>query len=250
VVELAAACYDELVFLNNPISPARVERLISEMSFEAGQRVLDVGCGTGELLLRVVENQGVRGLGVDCDEEKIALAQAAASRRLLAGAVEFRAQDAAELDAQGAPYDRALCLGSTHAFGLGPGAYERAIAGLRRLVSPRGLILIGEPYWKQPPVAEYLSLLGEPVGIYRDHAENVLFAERKGLVPLYAAVSSDDEWDDFEWMHRRRHEEEAALGGNTVRAQDALAQSRRWRDGYLRWGRSTMGFGCYVFRND
>mgnify|MGYP006140565339 CR=1 FL=1 len=135
--------------------------------------VLDVGCGTGELLIRIVEAHRVQGLGVDRDEEKIAEASAAAKRRLPAGAVEFRAEDAANLDLQGRRYDRAICLGSTHAFGLGQGAYEHTIAGLMRLVVPGGLILVGEPYWKQPPTPEYLSLLGEPVGIYRDHLEIV-----------------------------------------------------------------------------
>jgi len=249
VTQLSLACYARVVFLNSPISPARVDRLIKEMNFDARQQVLDVGCGTGELLIRIVETHGASGLGVDRDEEKIAEAKAAASRRVPAGTVEFRSQDAAELDSRHRRYDRALCLGSTHAFGLGEGAYEHAIAGLKRLVVSGGLILVGEPYWKQPPTPEYLSLLGEPVGIYRDHVENVLFAERKGLVPLYAAVSSDDEWDDFEWAHRRRHEEDAAFGPKTTQAQEDLAQSRRWREGYLRWGRSTMGFGFYVFRN-
>jgi len=249
VTELSLACYGKGVFMNSPIGPARVDRLIQEMNFDAGQQVLDVGCGTGELLLRIVETHGVQGLGVDRDVEKVAEAQAAASRRLPVGAIEFRVQDAAELDAPGRRYDRALCVGSTHAFGLGQGAYEYAIAALMRLVAPGGLILVGEPYWKQPPTSEYLALLGEPIGIYRDHVENVLFAERKGLVPLYAAVSSDDEWDDFEWAHRRRHEERAAVGPKTAQAQEGLEQSRRWRDGYLRWGRSTMGFRFYVFRN-
>jgi hypothetical protein len=34
-----------------------------------------------------------------------------------------------------------------------------------------------------------------------------------------------------------------------VRTQADLERRRRWRDGYLRWGRSTLGFGFYVFRN-
>jgi SAM-dependent methyltransferase len=238
-----------VVLLNSPIGPARVDRLIQEMTFDVDQQVLDVGCGTGELLIRIAEIHGVRGLGVDRDEEKIAEAKAAARRRLPAGAVEFRAEDAANLDLQSRQYDRAICLGSTHAFGLGQGAYEYAIAGLTRLVVSGGLILVGEPYWKQPPAPEYLSLLGEPVGIYRDHLENVLFAEQKGLVPLYAVTSNDDEWDDFEWAHRRRHEDSAVSEPRTPEAREALLRSRRWRDGYLRWGRSTMGFGCYVFRN-
>lgn len=236
--------------MNSPISPARVDRLIEEMAFDVGQRVLDVGCGTGELLIRVAETHAVTGLGIDHDPAKIVEARAAASRRLPSAVIEFRTQKAAELDPREPPYERAVCLGSTHAFGLGEGAYEHAIAGLMRRVAPRGLILVGEPYWKQPPAPEYLSFLGEPVGIYRDHLQNVLFAEEKGLVPLYAAVSSDDEWDDFEWAHRRRHEEKAPIGvASSSQTREDLEQSRRWRDGYLRWGRSTMGFGFYVFRN-
>jgi SAM-dependent methyltransferase len=237
------------MLLNSPIGPARIDRLIREMNLDASQQVLDVGCGTGELLIRIAATHAAKGLGVDRDEEKIAEAQAAARRRLPAGAVEFRAEDAAGLDLRTPRYDRAICLGSTHAFALGQGAYERAIDCLMQLVVSGGLILVGEPFWKQPPTPEYLSLLGEPVGIYRDHLENVLFAERKGLVPLYAGASSEEEWDDFEWAHRRRQEERAASGPQTAQAREDLLQSRRWRDGYLRWGRSTMGFGCYVFRN-
>jgi len=26
-----------------------------------------------------------------------------------------------------------------------------------------------------------------------------------------------------------------------------LERIRRWRDGYLRWGRDTLGFGLYLF---
>jgi 2-polyprenyl-3-methyl-5-hydroxy-6-metoxy-1,4-benzoquinol methylase len=32
------------------MSPVRADRLIQEMRFDASQQVLDVGCGTGELL--------------------------------------------------------------------------------------------------------------------------------------------------------------------------------------------------------
>jgi SAM-dependent methyltransferase len=247
VPALEAPCYARAV-LNSPISPARVDRLIQELSFAAGHRVLDVGCGTGALLLRIVETHAVQGLGVDLDQAKIAEAQASA-RRLSTDRIEFRVQDAAQLHARDGRYHRAICMGSTHAFGLGQGAYQNALTALTRLVLPGGILLVGEPYWKQPPAPEYLALLGEPVGIYRDHLENVLFAERMGLIPLYAATSSNEEWDDFEWGHRRRHEEQALASPETPEAREELLRSRRWRDGYLRWGRSTMGFGFYVFRN-
>ena len=112
---------------------------------------------------------------------------------------------------------------------------------------PGGQLLIGEGYWKQPPATEYLQLIGEPVGIYRDHAANISFAEAHGLVATYAAVSNDDEWDHFEWSHRMKIERQCALSPDDPDVKKKLKRSRDWRDGYLRWGRSTMGFGFYLF---
>jgi len=236
------------MFMNSPISPVRLDRLIRELELEPQHLVLDVGCGSGELLLRVAEVHGCRGLGVDLHEGKIGEAREAAAQRLAPGVdVKFRVQNAAELTPPPS-YDRGFCLGATFAFCMGPSAYERALTGLKRLVSPGGLLLVGEPYWKQPPAPEYRDLLGDPVGTYRDHAENVLFAESLGLTPLYAATSSDEDWDDFEWAHRRRFEDKVFMNPTSVEARRDLESSRRWRDGYLRWGRDTLGFGFYIFR--
>ncbi len=105
---------------------------------------------------------------------------------------------------------------------------------------------MGEGYWKQPPAPEYLQRIGDPVGIWRDHAENISFAENFGWVAMYAAVSNDDEWDDFEWSHRMRFESEAASHPDDPIVSEKLRQSRRWLNDYLRWGRSTMGFGFYL----
>lgn len=96
-------------------------------------------------------------------------------------------------------------------------------------------------------VPEYLELIGKPVGIDRDNVENISFAENNGLIPLDATVSNDDEWNPFEWSHGIRIERQAALhAGNPLR-KEKLGRSRQWRDGYLKWGRSTMELGFYLF---
>jgi SAM-dependent methyltransferase len=233
---------------NSPISSEKADRLVQLLELPLGGRALDAGCGIGEFLLRVVAHHRVNGVGVDQDLRCIAAAQANAAVRGLVSRCEFRAADVNAIEAGLGAFDLGICIGATHAFGAGDAAYPNAIERLKCLVQPDGYVLIGESYWKQEPAAEYLALIGEPVGVCRGHAGNISFAEERGLVPLYAAVSSDDEWDDFEWRHymKIRCDAEANSGDPALAAK--LTRVRHWRDGYLRWGRSTMGFGLYLFR--
>ena len=232
---------------NNPLSSEKADRIIHALGVCDGARVIEAGCGRGEFLIRVIEASRACGLGIDVDATAIAAARDSAARRIPDARVEFRASDMRDEALRDGRFDLAICLGATHAFGAGDSAYPNAIERLSRCVCPGGRLLLGEGYWKQAPAAEYLGLIGEPVGIYRDHAANISFAERRGLVPLYALVSNDDEWDHFEWSHRMKIERESALRPEDRETAQRLARSRAWRDGYLRWGRATMGFGFYLF---
>lgn len=233
---------------NNPIGSEKADRLVDLLPLGPQTRTLDAGCGTGEFLLRVVARHGGYGVGVDRDPTCIEAARQSAAARALASRCEFHAVDANEFEAARGAFDAGVCIGSTHAFGAGDAAYPNAIECLRQWVRPGGCVLLGEGYWKQEPAPEYLQLLGDPVGIYRDHAGNIAFAEERGLIPLYAAVSSDDEWDHFEWSHLAKIRRDAEADPQDAALAERLARSREWRNGYLRWGRSTMGFGLYLFR--
>lgn len=231
------------MLFNSPLSFEKADRLIDVLELSAVDRVLDVGCGTGEFLVRLIDATGASGVGIDIDPTLIDEAQQKAGARLPENvSLEFRKADIKEESLADGSFDLAICIGSTHAFGMGEEAYPKALDQLSRLVKPGGQLLIGEGYWKQPPAQGYLDLLGDTPGIYHDHAENIWFAERRGLIPLYATVSNTDEWDHFEWSHRMKVEREHAAD------EERLQWSRAWRDGYLRWGRDTMGFGFYLFQ--
>lgn len=235
------------MLFNIPISSRKVDQLIDALDLSSSDHVIDVGCGRGEFLLRTCTRTSCHGFGIDQDSDAIAAASATASARGIRENCVFQVADASSASQEPNAFDAAVCLGSTHAFGRGDIAYPNALRELTRIVKPGGLLLIGEGYWKQNPDPDYLDLIGEPVGIYHDHAGNVTLAEKHRLLPLYALTSNDDEWDHFEWSHRRAIEAKLAAAPDNIELQQRVKNSRAWRDGYLKWGRSTMGFGFYLF---
>jgi SAM-dependent methyltransferase len=224
------------MLFNNPLGAKRADELARLLALSAGDRVLDVGCGRGEFLIRVIEAAGCRGFGIENAEGRVP-----------AERCEFRSADMKEISLEPASFAAGICLGSTHAFASGESAYPQTLESLAKLIQPGGQALIGEGYWKQAPAPEYLELLGQPVGIYRDHAGNIELATRLGWKLVSACESSFQEWDDFEAAHAAKIASEAAGDPGNAALAARLAHSRRWYDGYQRWGRTTMGFGFYLF---
>jgi len=206
-------------------------------------RVLDVGCGKGEALVRIAERSGATGLGVDPNEAFIADARRRAAVRA-PGQIEFRAVTLAEAPLAPASFDLALCVGSTHAFG----GHREALRGLAALVRSGGHVLTGEGYWKRAPAAEYLALLGGTEDEFTDHAGNVAAARDEGLEPVASHESTLVEWDDYEHRYAEHVERHAAAHPDDPDREAMLARIRRWHDGYRRWGRDTLGFGLYLMR--
>ena len=65
---------------------------------------------------------------------------------------------------------------------------------------------------------------------------------------MRAAVSSDDDWDRYEWLHCRAVEVYCKEHPDDPDSPAMLERIRGWRDLYLKWGRDTLGFGVYLFR--
>ncbi len=128
--------------------------------------------------------------------------------------------------------------------GGGIGSICTTLAGWTRR---GGYVLIGEGYWLQPPAPEYLAHLDATDDEFRDHRGNVHAGIEAGLIPLHAFVASSDEWDEYEWKYSRSIERYALERPEDPDVPAMLERIRRWRDGYLHWGRETLGFGVYLF---
>ncbi len=87
-------------------------RLVAMARISAGQRVLDIGTGTGVVALEAAMAVGTGGscVGIDLSEKMLAAANGNARRAHLAERVEFKAMDAESLQFEGASFDVVVSL--------------------------------------------------------------------------------------------------------------------------------------------
>jgi SAM-dependent methyltransferase len=232
---------------HNPITPGTFETVLGLLPLGPDDRALDVGCGRGELLIRLAERFGLSGLGVDAAEEQVVAARARAAARVPGAGLRFEAVDAAALDEAAGSYALAACVGSTHAFG----GLDETLARLRPLVRPDGLLLIGEGFWALPPTPAFLdSLGGASADDLTDYTGLLAAGERHYLSPVYATTVSVQDWEHYEWVnilrvddYVRRHPDEAGI----ELLQARLASARRRRELAGAHG-ETLGFALLVWR--
>ena len=114
-------------------------RTVQGLNLEPGQRVLDVGCGSGASALPAALAVGSEGrvIGIDLAENLLALATHKAARLGLEN-VAFRQADMTELDYPDASFDAVVCV---FAIFFVPDM-EAQIARLWRLVRPGGRLAV------------------------------------------------------------------------------------------------------------
>jgi SAM-dependent methyltransferase len=195
-VRISAIGHGDLAF-HNPIPEQAVEELLDLLALGPADRALDVGCGRGELLIRIAEGSGAGGLGIDRSDEQIARARHEVATRVPGVEMHFEARDAATLVAPAAAFALAACIGSSHALG----SLDETLARLTELVRPGGYLLVGEGYWLRKPAPEELEPLGAAESDLGSFANLLSVGESYGLAPVHVAVATPRDWDSYEWAY-------------------------------------------------
>src|SRR5262245_21808242 len=187
----------------NPVSPSGVSACLDALGPSKGDTVIDVGCGKGEMLIRLAEPHDIHGIGLDTHPAFRKIAEAEESRRVGPGRITFHLTEAGQYPVPPNSFAAAICFGSTHAFG----DFKAALRSLAGWVRPKGRILIGDGYWKKEPDPGYLSLLGARRDELEDHAGNLALGTDAGLTPLFDRTTTLAEWDAYEDLYAQSVEE-------------------------------------------
>lgn len=213
----------------NPMSEATVDAAIGALALPSEPLVLDIGCGVGEILLRVLQRHpDARGLGVDLDSDAITEAR----HRAAGLPARFEIRDAATVKGS---FDAVINVGSSHALGGFPAVLE----ALRALSHTA---LYGEGFWQRAPSDEFLAALGGATADELSDLDDLRAAITEvGFDITQEWLASEDDW--------ARYEETLAANAERHNTPDTLAYARRIRHRRALPGSTdTLGFALFVLR--
>ena len=229
--------------IHNPFTPEKLATLGAALRLEPGTRVLDLGSGSGEMLCTWARDHGIGGTGIDMSELFTEQARARAEELDVADRVEFIHGDAAGYVA-GERVAVAACLGATWIGGGVAGTIKLLAKSLRS----KGIILIGEPYWRQLPPTEDVArgCLASSVSDFLLLPELLASFGDLDYDVVEMVLADQEGWDRYEaakWFTMRRWLE---ANPDDDFAKDVRAKLTMEPKRYAAYTREYVGWGAFA----
>lgn len=208
----------------NPMTEAQLERAVDALDFDSRDRVLDVACGPGEVLIQAHERGVVESIGIDLSPWMLRTAAQRSRQRLPPGTASPRwmLADAAKVDP--GRFDVVICLGAEW---IWHGSHGTVAALVERL-EPGGRLAYGGPrlHFDADPEAT-----AEAFGRLETAADVERRLDDHGLRLRLRIDPDDDGWTAY--LDRGKADVEAWARRNPgERAERWIAEQAEWRTRY------------------
>lgn len=229
--------------IHNPFTPEKFAVLGAALRMEKGTSVLDLGCGSGEMLCTWAHDYGITGTGIDMSSLFTEQAKLRAEELGVADKVKF-----IHGDASGYVSDEkvgvAACVGATWIAGGVAGTVKL----LERSLCNGGIILIGEPYWRQLPHTEEIAkgCLAHSISDFLILPQLLASFRNLSYDVVEMVLADQDGWDRYEaakWLTMRRWLE---ANPNDELTKDVRAQLTSEPERYAAYTREYLGWGVFA----
>ncbi|MGZ3410197.1 MAG: class I SAM-dependent methyltransferase [Xanthobacteraceae bacterium] len=158
---------------------AKKRHLAAKLLANAGQRVLDIGCGWGGLALYIARFCGAKVTGITLSSEQLAIAKSRAQEQRLDSDAEFRIQDYRDV---AGPFDRIISVGMFEHVGVG--YYDAFFRQCRNILADEGVMVLHSIGRSEGPTATnaWIAKYIFPGGYIPALSEVLPAIERAGLL--------------------------------------------------------------------
>jgi len=225
----------------DPFTDEKLATLGRALRLARGSTVLDLACGTGEMLSTWARDHGTVGTGVD--KSSVFVGRARERAAALGVEVRFVNDDASGYVAE-QPVDVAACVGASWIGGGVVGTLDL----LERSLKPGGLALLGEPFWREdPPDDAAVQGSGAPTReLFRSLPGLVASFGENGWDLVEMVLADEDSWDRYvaaQWLTTRQW-----LDANP--ADELATEMRAELDAaplaYVTYQRRYLGWGVFA----
>ena len=229
--------------IHNPFTPEKFATLGTALRLQSGARVLDLGSGSGEMLCTWARDHGISGIGIDMSPLFTEQAKRRAEELGVADHLTFIHNDAAGHVAD-EKVDVAACVGATWIGGGVAGTIEL----LKQSLRSGGILLIGEPFWRQLPPTEEVAkgCLAHAIADFHLLPDLLASFGHLGCDVVEMVLANQDGWDRYEaakWLTMRQW---LAANPNDELAPEVRAQLTAEPVRYATYTREYLGWGVFA----
>ncbi len=228
----------------NPFSENDLMLLGEICRLQPQMRQLDLACGKGEMLCQWARRWGITGVGVDISKVFLPAARQRATELNVTDKVTFIEADAGTYMTEGQQFDIVSCIGATW---IGKGLVG-TLRLMQPVLKPDGLLLVGEPYWKEPPPDEAY----QSAGLGKDDFTSLIGTldrfESAGCKVVEMVLADLHSWDRYvaaQWWTVNQWTSENPNDPDTAELQAWIESNQR---DYLQYGRRYLGWGVFVVK--